>query len=113
MEKGIFLFSAVVNRLSVSRVRASSLIRDSERWSPAPQNTRIAVVRCPACQTPAMFFLLNHKGEAGILASEEQLYIHAKPPGREALPEIVDGEGLDDPLKRAYVSAINVFNTQE
>ncbi len=83
------------------------------KWSPAPQNTRIAVVRCPACQTPAMFFLLNHKGEAGTLGSGEQLYIHAKPPGREALPEIVDGEGLDDPLKRAYVSAVNVFNTQE
>ena len=82
-------------------------------WSAAAQSTRIAAQRCPACRKASTFFLINHTGKAGTLAPEEELYIHKQPPGREPLPEILGSNDISDPIQRAYLSAINVYNSGE
>ena len=82
-------------------------------WTAAAQNTRICAQRCPACRKASTFFLINHTGKAGTLAPEEELYIHKQPAGREPLPEILASDEISEPIQRAYLSAINVYNSGE
>ena len=109
-ESSVYLPSAIdINCHACGRLVSFA----TDTWKPAPQKTRVSVVRCPACNTPSTFFLLNHHGSSGSLSDTESLYLAEEPPGREPIKEILDSNQLDEPLQRAYVSAINVFNTQE
>lgn len=82
-------------------------------WHAAAFNTRIASQECPNCRKRSIFYLVNHTGKAAKLAEREDLYIVKRPPGREPLPEILASENISEPIQRAYLSAVNVFNSGE
>lgn len=104
----------VPNSIAVRCPECGSMISFANLgWSVAAQSTTIAAQRCPACRKRATFFLINHTGKAGTLAPEEELYIHKQPPGRAPLPEILNSNEISDPIQRAYLSAINVYNSGE
>jgi len=83
------------------------------KWQPAPQNIKVGPVRCPGCNGRSIFLLTNYKGESGELGKGERLFVDRAPAGRHALPEILENEEIGEALKRAYSSAVNVFNSGE
>lgn len=82
------------------------------KWSSAPGNTKISINRCAACNSRCTFFLLSHRGKEKSLGSA-RLFVHKKPPGREPLASILENDRLAEPVQRAYLSTVNVFNNGE
>lgn len=82
-------------------------------WHAAAFNTRIASQECPSCGKRSQFYLISHTGKAGTLDKGEELYIAKHPPGRVPLPEILASGEISEPIQRAYLSAVNVFNSGE
>lgn len=83
------------------------------KWNPAPQQSKISAVKCPACRAVSRFFLLDHSGVARELSAKERLFIDRRPAGRDPLASILESDEIPDALQRAYESAVNVFNTRE
>lgn len=104
----------VPNAIAVQCPECGSLISFANLvWHAAAFNTRVASQECPSCRKRSIFYIINHTGKTAKLAEREELYMAKRPPGREPLPEILASEEISEPIQRAYMSAVNVFNSGE
>lgn len=68
---------------------------------------------CPACQETATLLLLTDNTITGQAVKTGQLFITPNDDVRQPLTGIAETNKLEDGLKRAYFSTINVLNAQE
>jgi hypothetical protein len=67
---------------------------------------------CPACQKQVTFLYLAEEKE-GASRYTGQLFIHPSHDERKPLEGIEEAENLDEGIKKAYFSTINVLNAHE
>lgn len=85
----------------------------SINWSPTKTYiVEHALSHCPACQKRVTFLYLTEKHE-NTSRHTGQLFIHPSNDTRQPLEGIEDVPNVDEGLKKAYFSTINVLNAHE
>ncbi|MCG5514765.1 MULTISPECIES: DUF4145 domain-containing protein [unclassified Ectothiorhodospira] len=84
-----------------------------KRWHSAPHKIWVGPSRCPGCGSSSLFLLVGFEGKAKTLDGHGRLFIDREPGGRTPLPEILNNDEIGEALRRAYSSAVSVFNSGE
>jgi hypothetical protein len=85
----------------------------SLNWGGVNQTLMFTSSRCPACNAPPVFILVDFQEVEVGGDRKGQLYIHPSPRVRYPVQGITQIEEFSHDLQRAYSSAINVFNVRE
>ena len=83
------------------------------KWQNCAHNLQITACKCPACPKLSTFLLFRNAAGEQRIGKHGELYVKETPSNKTAKPEILASKEISDSLRRAYLSATNVYNSQE